>query len=52
MPRQFGFMACIQKFLGLLDNKNPYFGTTMPKKSKSNSTYMEMGSFLLLAAVS
>ena len=29
----------------------PTFGTTMPKKSKSSSTYMEMGSFPLLAAV-
>ena len=32
--------------------RTPTFGTTMPKKSKSNSTYMEARSFPLLAAVS
>ena len=45
-------MACLQKFIGLLGDQNPHFGTTMPRKSKCNSTYMEMGSFPLLAAVS
>ena len=48
--RQFSFMACLQKFIGFLGDQNPTFGKTMPRKSKSNSTYMEMESFPLLAA--
>ena len=38
--------------LGFWVIRTPTFGTTMPKKSKSNSTYLEMGSFPLSAAVS
>ena len=52
MPGSLVLWHVSKSSLGSSVIRTPTFGTTMPRKPKSYSTYMEMGSFPLLAAVS